>query len=195
MIPTPDLNGLFSSIIRNKVFPYRIWVSKAEFQLKLHTKNLFARYSTGEDIIMEIITGILCGRIHWDQVRVPNLHTFMHHQIRSHISNIVRNEKNKLTPSKINPDQKGFPVYVDADNIPSDSVNEFLTMMELVELQKRVLHKLQEDVIAYFVYEEIIAGSTNRFIAEKLKIPYSEVVNAKKRIIRVVKGLSGNNHF
>jgi DNA-directed RNA polymerase specialized sigma24 family protein len=188
MLNDPDFNQLFSEVFRKKDYRLRLWISKAEFQLRLRTKNLIVRYHTGEDIIQEIVTGLLCGRIHWDQEQVPNLNTFMHNQIRSHISNLLRKEKCTLILSRsLSARLPVYPRYVDADNTEAESLEDILMQMDLKELKPLLLERLKDDIIAYFVFEEITGGSLNHEIAGTLGIKISEVVNAKKRIRTLLK--------
>jgi hypothetical protein len=181
-----DNKGLFSEVFRKKDYRYKSWVAKADFQLRFKTKNLIVRYSTGEDIILDIVTGVLCGNIHWDPEKVE-LGTFMHHQIRSHISNLLRKELNKLTPT-VSEYDKVFPKYVDTGNLVSESLGEILYNQDLKEIRETISNYLEEnDVIAFFVFEEIIKGSKNQDIAETLGITDKDVVNVKRRIDHALK--------
>jgi DNA-directed RNA polymerase specialized sigma24 family protein len=182
---TPDL---FSEILKKRDSRYRLWVSKADFQLKFKTGSSIVKHMTGEDIVMDIISGVLCGRINWDQERIPNLGTFMHHQIRSHVSNLVKKEQGHLCPYRsLSHTSSSYPKYIDADLIESESLSEILKEQDLNEIREIILKELKDDIIAYFVYEEIAGGSKNSDAAAMLGIPVSEVVNAKKRIMKVIK--------
>jgi hypothetical protein len=184
---TPDI---FSEILKKQDYRYRLWVSMADFQLKFKTGSSIVKHMTGEDIIMDIISGVLCGRIKWDQERVPNLWTFMHHQIRSHVSNLVKKEQANFCPYKtLSHNSSSYPKYVDADLIESESLSEILEKQDLNEIREIILKNLKEDIIAYFVYEEIAGGSKNCDAAAMLGIPVNEVVNAKKRIMKLIKGI------
>jgi DNA-directed RNA polymerase specialized sigma24 family protein len=187
MCNTPDCKGLFSELFRSKESQYRLWVNQAEFQLRLKTKYLIGKYSTGEDIVQDIITGVLCGRIHWDQEKV-SLRTFMYHQIRSQVSNLLKRELSKLTPTRAEY-ERTFPKYVDAEQTISCNISDISRKQDLDERIRIILEKLENDPIAYFVFEEMIKGSTNQDIAEVLKMDIHEVVKAKRRIKSVIRKL------
>jgi hypothetical protein len=186
MEKSPCQGELFSEVLQKKDNQYKLWISKAAFQLKIRGGKNSAYCSTGEDIVHDIILGILCGRIIWDSERVPNINTFMHHQIRSQVSNLVRSERMKIVPYRRLGDDPSIPKYIDADKVWSEPMENILEEQDRKELREKILSELSDDVLGHFVFEEIIEGSGNKWIAEDLGIAVKDVVNAKRRIAAVI---------
>jgi DNA-directed RNA polymerase specialized sigma24 family protein len=180
----PD-NGIFTDLIRKKDYRLRLWISIADFQLKIRTRGEFLRFYSGHDVVFEIISAVLTNRVKWDMERVPNVHTFMINQIRSRISNIVKKERGRISA----PEDSPFLIFVDADEVCDESADVFYTQ-DLQEFRKAILQELTDDVIACFVYEELMLGYQNQEIAARLGLSITDVQNAKKRILRVIKRIS-----
>jgi len=161
----------------------KLWISEADFQLYLRTRGCIARYTSGEDIVSEIVAGVMSGRIIWDMERVPNVNTFMYHQIRSYVSNIAKKEFNKLYNNDCY-ETTLSRIYSEPENTPEEE--DVYKQMDCEELKNRFLAFVSGDPTAADVFNESLQGAKNIEIADVLGITVSEVENAKKRVKRYI---------
>lgn len=188
---TPKTNSsliaeIFSEIFRKKDYHLKLWISQAKFQLELKTRGRIARFTSGEDVVLEIISRVLSGIITWDTERVPNVNTFMYHQIRSNVSNLVKKELCKiaqLTGQDAVPDSC---MQLDAGHYSIAEPGDVYKAADLNELKQSILKELGDDITASRVFIEMTEGVTNLSAAQSLGLTVREVENAKKRIKRAV---------
>lgn len=126
---------------------------------------------------------MISGRIIWDMERVPNINTFMYHQIRSFVSNTAKKEFNKLHNNDCY-ETTLSRIYPEPDNIPI--VEDVYKQMDCGEVKDRFLRFISNDPAAAAVFNESLHSTKNIEIAGVLSITVSEVVNAKKRIKRYI---------
>lgn len=187
---TDKITEIFSGIFRKKNYQLKLWISEADFQLYIRTRGCIARYTSGKDIVSEIIAGVISGRIIWDIERVPNINTFMYHQIRSFVSNIAKKEFHKLYNNDCY-ETTLSRIYSEPDNIPEEE--DVYKQMDCGEIKNRFLRYISDDPVAAAVFQESLQGAKNIEIAAVLSITVSEVENARKRIKRHIKKFRKTN--
>ncbi len=136
----------------------------------------------GNDVVWELIEALQEGRRKWDREAMPDLEPWLHSQLRSVVSNIVKREKR-------------FPCHDDFENEDDSCVDaneEALSDDDPVqqymdeELLDRIRKELEPDPEAGAVFEELTKDNGNQEIADILEIGSQKVVNAKRRIQRRV---------
>ena len=151
---------------------------------------------TNEDIVNEVISKVVTGNRKWYPEKTPNIVHLLLMTIVSHI----RNEFNKTKTQKHN--WIATDLYGNDGNLNEHNVAEIQRSYVLEYLQadenkeelehriERLFNDLENDYLAYFVLEEILAINHDdekkslSSIATKLKVSESEVRNAFRRIVR-----------
>ena len=133
---------------------------------------------------------IITGKRKWNVNLVPNIVNFVFMVIVSLIRNEKKKVNNHISLQEIDESgdikQDGL-VELFKESFRQDLEAE-LTKSDYEKLIENCLMALETDVYGTFVFEELIEGTrTNIKIAEKLKIPVSEVEASKKRIKRKLK--------
>jgi DNA-directed RNA polymerase specialized sigma24 family protein len=79
-------------------------------------------------------------------------------------------------------EEESYAQNFNYNNYPDDF--DIVSDYEFNEMLNELIAELQDDEVAYFVFEYLILGYGNSEIANELGISVSDVVNAKKRIKR-----------
>lgn len=145
---------------------------------------------TAADIVQEAVLLIITGKRKWNVILVPNIVNFVFMVIVSVIRNEKKKRNNHISLQAINEDgdikQDGLAELF-KESFRQDLETE-LSKSDYEILIAKCLKKLEDDIYASFVFEELIEDTgSNIKIAAKLKISVSEVEASKKRIKRKLK--------
>jgi len=162
------------------------------------------RAVTAEGIMHELIADALCGTRKWDMDRMPDFGGWIITQLRSKKFNLVRKQIRPMVSGGKSRDGADTDVLHDDQLIrPTVSLEEEIENRgfdppgngdhvrdyEEEDCIRELKRRLEVREIEYFVLEGVQDKKSNQEIASDLKIEVSEVVNAKKRIKRVIDDL------
>jgi hypothetical protein len=185
-----NYSGIFAEIFNNKNDNrLKSWLNQADFQLRIKSCDELAPYVTAEDVVLDIITGVLTGRINWDMKKVPNVSTFMHHQIKGWVSNLQKRELNRVILFTSYSECIPKPAVRDVEEIPGVTLQEILMEQDIMELRDMIRQRLEKDAVAYALFEEILSGIKNRSTGDEVRLSESELENEKKRIRSLLREL------
>jgi len=161
------------------------------------TKNIFARHVTTEDLLSNVITKLLSGKIKWNKEKC-SLMDFLYQRIRSEISNLIKKE-HKFIPVPLQ-DLDFVSEDIDGNEIEGETANELIINpfedalldepIDPVTFKDIASGYFSDSVEEFCVFDEMTKGHCPRKIASSLGLSESHVYNIKKRIVRVLKSVS-----
>ncbi len=140
---------------------------------------------TGMDIVQITLEKIIKGIRKWNRKKIPDFTSFLFVATFSVVRAAHKKESKFITldlydgEGKL--DENRFPEFI--KECYSEDFRDKIFRKDFESLLANLQKDLEEDVNAYFVFEEILEGNdSNIAISSKLGIDVKEVVNAKRRI-------------
>lgn len=138
---------------------------------------------TGADILNTVIEKYLSGERNWDRKNPKEFWQWADKNMLSEVYNYANREFKSVKFDEIDEyEAESYAQNFNYDNYPDDF--DIVSDYEFNEMLNELIAELQDDEVAYFVFEYLILGYGNSEIANELGISVSDVVNAKKRIKR-----------
>lgn len=169
--------------------------------IRLYFRKNMINDLTADDVVNKVISTIISGPRMWYRDKVPDIAKLLFMVLHSYI----RNERKKKTPGLRSIDlynRDGELIETDIVDLQRAYLREDLADPELsAELENNItllFQELENDTIAYFVLEELLAIDHNEitkpeaYIAEKLQVTELDVKNAVRRIKRRIKKIMEN---
>ena len=208
-----EIRGNINRIARDKVYNAMI-LHQAIYYMNLHLGTTSYKGSTPEDIIQDATIKILDGKRAWKKYKL-NFEIFFMLVVISIIKNLANSEKDnnsddyhsskkpKFVPLEYINEEGEVDLNVEIkENLYQDYVREYNEeedeweillnrFSEIIEEVKLILEQ-KDDIIALTVLEILLdieidqKDKTNQKIAEMLDVEVNEIVNAKKRIFRLI---------
>ncbi len=138
-----------------------------------------------EDIVQDAIIKVYSGERLWNRLKDPDLIKFLKYSvIKSLVSNYHESKiaKTQIAVSRIdlnmNDSDESDPFFETVEgNVPLPDEELFA-----IEILSTIRKKLEDDIDAALIFEELIKGGTPQSISNDLGITITDVNNALKRI-------------
>jgi hypothetical protein len=193
-----DPGSLIAAILNNPKLKSRLLKYGSNLLCK-RTKGIFARHLTSEDLLCNVITKLLSGKINWNKEKCP-LMGFLYQRIRSEVSNLIKKER-KFIPVPLQ-DLDFVSEDIDGNEIEGETAKELIIdpfedalqdePIDSVEFKNIASRCFSDSVEEFCVFDEMTKGHCPRKIASTLGLSESHVYNIKKRVVRILKSISPN---
>lgn len=179
-----DVEGL----INNEIICKKLIV---KYDLMLRARLRREPTITGEDILHTVIEKYLSGERNWDRRNPKEFWQWVDKNMSSEVYNYANREFKSVKFDEIDEyEEDSYAQNFNYDNYPDDF--DIVSDFEFNEMLNELKAELQDDDVAFLVFEYLLLGCENSEIAKELGIKVSEVVNAKKRIRRKLLKITKN---